>query len=178
MQNNPFTPFFGEVPIVMAGRDQLLRNTSRAFASSMRAPELTMLLSGARGTGKTALLTAMASQAEEVGWVVANVTALPGMLDDIIERSLEAIGKLNANPVPQYTFVREMGPERFYELLDKNPYMYDLRPIEEQRATLRAFQIHDGSGNLYKMAARLPRQTFFGSRIDCSYDSPLELMMI
>ncbi|MBR3316506.1 MAG: ATP-binding protein [Atopobiaceae bacterium] len=67
MQNNPFTPFFGEVPIVMAGREQLLRSTSHAFASSMRAPELTMLLSGARGTGKTAPLTAMASQAKEAG---------------------------------------------------------------------------------------------------------------
>ena len=29
------------------------------------------------------------------------------------------------------------------------------------RATLRAFQVFDGSGNLYEMAVKPPRQTFF-----------------
>ncbi len=57
--------------------------------------------------------------------------------------------------------VREAGAGKLAELLDKNPYMYELYPTKERRATLRAFQIHDGSGNLYEMAVKPPRQTFF-----------------
>ena len=57
--------------------------------------------------------------------------------------------------------VREMGADKLAELLEKNPYMYELYPTEESRAVMRAFQIHDGSGNLYEMACKPPKQTFF-----------------
>ena len=29
---NPFTPSFGEVPLILAGRDKLLRESNAAFA--------------------------------------------------------------------------------------------------------------------------------------------------
>lgn len=60
---NPFTPAFGEVPLYMAGRKVLLDSFVRAFGRQERAPELTTLVSGARGTGKTALLTRIAEEA-------------------------------------------------------------------------------------------------------------------
>ena len=57
--------------------------------------------------------------------------------------------------------VREVGADRLADLLEKNPYMYELYPTEGRRATLRAFQVFDGSGNLYEMAVKPPKQTFF-----------------
>lgn len=80
---NPFTPSFGEIPVHFAGRKELIVATERAFESQRRRPELTTIFSGARGTGKTALLSFLAKRAEERGWIAVNVTALPGMLKEI-----------------------------------------------------------------------------------------------
>lgn len=85
---NPFTPSFGEVPFILAGRDHLLRETNAAFARPNRSPELTMLISGARGTGKTALLARMAEDAERSGWITVKTIASPGMLEDIYQHAV------------------------------------------------------------------------------------------
>ena len=80
---NPFTPSFGEIPAHVAGRRQIIADVSGALNKKSRSPELTSLFSGARGTGKTTLLSVLANKAESLGWIGVNVTALPGMLDDI-----------------------------------------------------------------------------------------------
>ena len=43
---------------------------------------------GARGTGKTALLSLMASEAESQGWITARTTAAEGMLEDVLDQAL------------------------------------------------------------------------------------------
>lgn len=80
---NPFTPSFGEMPVRIAGRQQIIADVTGALKRKSRSPELTCLFSGARGTGKTTLLQYLAGKAEGAGWVCANATALPGMLDDL-----------------------------------------------------------------------------------------------
>lgn len=80
---NPFTPSFGEVPAHLAGRQQIIRDLDRAFLSQRRRPELTSIFSGARGTGKTALMSSLATKAESHGWIAVKTTALPGMLEEI-----------------------------------------------------------------------------------------------
>jgi hypothetical protein len=80
---NPFTPSFGELPAHVAGRRQILAEVGAAFVKKTRSPELTCLFSGARGMGKTTLLSLLAHRAEEAGWICVDATALPGMLDDI-----------------------------------------------------------------------------------------------
>ncbi len=82
-RENPFTPSFGEIPARLAGRDQILYDVTRALESERRRPDLTTIFSGARGTGKTALLALIAEEAERRGWVAVSTTALPGMLEDI-----------------------------------------------------------------------------------------------
>lgn len=82
IDENPFTPSFGEIPVYLAGRNEIINSCLRAFRSDRRRPELTTLFSGARGTGKTALLSYLAELAEQNGWISVNITALPGMLDD------------------------------------------------------------------------------------------------
>lgn len=64
---NPFTPTFGEVPARLAGRSATVERMKRAFASERRRPELTTIISGAEGTGKTTLLSVLAESASEAG---------------------------------------------------------------------------------------------------------------
>ena len=81
--DNPFTPTFGEIPLHLAGRDEVIRELTLAFKSSNRRPELSTIFSGARGTGKTALLSFLAERAAIYNWIPVGTTALPGMLEDI-----------------------------------------------------------------------------------------------
>lgn len=80
---NPFTPIFGKVPAYMAGRTQLIDDMAQALHSDGNDPALVSIFVGARGAGKTALLSLFANMAEQDGWVSARVTAAPGMLDEI-----------------------------------------------------------------------------------------------
>lgn len=91
---NPFTPSFGEVPAHLAGRQQIIRDLDRAFLSQRRRPELTSIFSGARGTGKTALMSSLATRAESHGWIAVKTTALPGMLEEIEFGAKRAAGHL------------------------------------------------------------------------------------
>ena len=84
---NPFTPGFGQVPAYLAGREYLLNEIKTALASPSFSPDLTTLFIGARGTGKTALLSYLSEYASGVGWVTVGVSATSGMLEDIIEET-------------------------------------------------------------------------------------------
>lgn len=81
--SNPFTPSFGEVPAHLAGRLQILRDFERALTDTSRRPELTAILSGPRGIGKTTLLTIVSKRAGDWGWLSVDTTARPGMLEDV-----------------------------------------------------------------------------------------------
>ena len=94
---NPFTPSFGEIPAHVAGRKQIIADVLGALSKRSRSPELTSLFSGARGTGKTTLLSVLANKAEGMGWISVNVTALPGMLDDIEISLTERASHLSSN---------------------------------------------------------------------------------
>ena len=91
---NPFTPAFGVVPPVMAGRQSILDNMHRAFEEGPGNPNLSTILVGARGTGKTVCLTCIANEASACGWITASTIALPGMLEDIYEAALRASSQL------------------------------------------------------------------------------------
>lgn len=100
METNPFTPTFGIVPPYLAGRKQLLADMSKAFASGLGNPNLSTILIGARGTGKTALLSCIESEAQEQGWISVNVSASDGMLEDVIQQAGAAAAHL-VEPAPK-----------------------------------------------------------------------------
>lgn len=87
---NPFTPNFGQIPLVLAGRDQLINEISQAFDNAPGDPSLTSILIGARGTGKTALLSLLANEAQSKGWIAVNVPCIEGMLENIIQGAVHA----------------------------------------------------------------------------------------
>lgn len=92
--DNPFTPSFGRIPPHMAGRASLESDFARAFGGNGNDPLLQAVFVGARGTGKTAMLSYLAEMASPQGWICANVSCAPGMLDDIVERTLAAASHL------------------------------------------------------------------------------------
>lgn len=91
---NPFTPNFGQVPLVMAGRDLLIDEIANAFENAPGDPSLTSILVGARGTGKTALLSLLANEAQSQGWIAVNVPCVKGMLEEIAQGAARAAGTL------------------------------------------------------------------------------------
>ena len=85
---NLFTPSFGKVPVIMAGRGLLIEELVDSFRNDPGDPNWTTILIGAQGSGKTTLLTYMETRVAEQGWVVVRTTATSGMLEDIYEQTL------------------------------------------------------------------------------------------
>lgn len=91
---NPFTPTFGIVPPFLAGRDRLLDEMEAAFEDGPGNPNLSTILIGARGTGKTALLSCISERAQRTGWISVDVVTAPGMLEDIVQQAGRAAAHL------------------------------------------------------------------------------------
>ena len=68
---NPFTPTFGSIPPFLAGREHILRDINRGFINGPGDPNLSTIFTGARGTGKTALLSLLSETALEHDWIAA-----------------------------------------------------------------------------------------------------------
>lgn len=81
--DNPFTPTFGTVPLYMAGRDKILDDMKKAFRNWKNNPNITSIFIGPRGCGKTAMLSAAGDLARNEGWIVVDISAYEGMLEDI-----------------------------------------------------------------------------------------------
>lgn len=96
MARNPFTPTFGIVPAHLAGRRAILQDMRQAFENGLGDPNLSTILIGARGSGKTALLSCIADEARQCGWIAVDVMAGEGMLEDILQRAVEASAHLVA----------------------------------------------------------------------------------
>lgn len=73
--DNPFAPGFGTQPPLLAGRDGLLRRIASAMAAGPRHPDSTLVITGARGTGKTVLLNAAEGEGRARGWAVIAMSA-------------------------------------------------------------------------------------------------------
>jgi len=91
-KKNPFTPAFGSEPLFLAGRNQIIEDILGGLENGPGDPNRASILIGPRGSGKTVLLTKIANEATEIGWISANVTASPGMLEKILEQ-IEQNGK-------------------------------------------------------------------------------------
>ena len=95
-QRNPFTPTFGIVPLHLAGRADILDTMADAFESGIGNPYLSSFFIGPRGSGKTALLSCIAQEAAQRGWIAVTVVAAPGMLEDILQQALKAASEFVA----------------------------------------------------------------------------------
>ena len=85
---NPFTASFGAPSgVTYVGRDaelaEFLQGLDDLPGSTFRA----IMISGARGVGKTTLQTVMVDRARESGWITASVTAGPGIAERILDKA-------------------------------------------------------------------------------------------
>lgn len=105
-QVNPFTPLFGRVPAVIAGREDIIESLTEALDSDAISPELCSIFTGVRGSGKTTLLRHLSFYAEQLGWIVASTTAEKGMLEDLLVKAKASSAHLiGENSKKQFTQV-------------------------------------------------------------------------
>lgn len=130
---NPFRPTAGATPPILVGREGQLAGFREALANGPGDPGLLSFLTGARGVGKTAMLTEFGTIAVQEGWRLIEDTATPGLLNRIAER-VESIlveergrkgGAVTSLTIGGFGFSRtpsEAAPrpwrERIEELLD------------------------------------------------------------
>ncbi|MDR1184767.1 MAG: ATP-binding protein [Coriobacteriales bacterium] len=86
MYKNPFTPVFGSEPLYLAGREKLILDVIKGLENDPGDPNRVTIFTGARGSGKTVLLSHIASAAEGMGWITAQVAASPDMLSDLMDQ--------------------------------------------------------------------------------------------
>lgn len=96
MARNPFKPTAGATPPLLVGRQDILDEFQESIEDGPGAPGLLQLLAGARGVGKTVMLTELGDIAMISGWVVIHVTAGSRTLEDIGRKAREARAELGS----------------------------------------------------------------------------------
>lgn len=82
-RRNPFRPTAGATPPILVGRHGLLEQYAESIDDGPGAPWLLTLVTGARGVGKTVMLTELGDVARAKGWVVIDETATRGVMERI-----------------------------------------------------------------------------------------------
>ncbi len=100
---NPFVLGFGALPTAWAGRHEALSLIPDSL--HQRTPTSQILLTGAKGTGKTALIGQWCAEAQQKGWAWVRVTARTGETIEVLMRrtlqeiALRATAATHARPV-------------------------------------------------------------------------------
>lgn len=82
---NPFKPTAGGNPPLLLGREKVARDFEKGIDNGVGAPGRIMLLTGARGTGKTVMVADLAARAKRRKWDVISETASSGLCLRLLE---------------------------------------------------------------------------------------------
>lgn len=85
---NPFRPTFGVSPTVLAGRSSLLTAFELGLAEGPGSPYRALIISGARGVGKTVVLNELEDTALRQGWVHLRAYPGPEMTATLVRTSI------------------------------------------------------------------------------------------
>lgn len=133
---NPFRPGFGVSPRVLAGRDELLEEFDTALDEGPGSPLRSILISGARGMGKTVILNELEEAARVRGWLVVRLpesgdpvaelasTILPALLAEhdgerAVRRRVTGAGVAGVGSVQTTADERYVARETMTTLLDR-----------------------------------------------------------
>ena len=92
---NPFKPTAGARPPLLVGRQDALEGFREGLEDGPGAPGLLTIFTGARGVGKTVMLTEAEDAALAAGWAVVSDTATPGLISRLahgIQKHLDELG--------------------------------------------------------------------------------------
>ena len=109
-RRNPFTPTFGHEPFAFAGREELIDDVIEGLAEGPGNPNRATIFIGPRGSGKTVLLSTIAEEASQMGWVSANAVTGAGMLKQLMEQLESNAGHLLAGPTRSSLTSLRVGP--------------------------------------------------------------------
>lgn len=85
-QPNPFKPTAGRMPPLLIGRDSIIEDFEEGIDDGPGAPGRLMRVTGARGVGKTVMLTEFGRIARAHRWEVIDETASNGLAQRLLER--------------------------------------------------------------------------------------------
>ena len=88
-RKNPFTPTFGHQPYTFIGRDDLMDDVFEGLSDLPGEPNRATVFMGPRGSGKTVLVSTIAKEASQMGWVYAQAFSHEGLHKELMEQ-LEA----------------------------------------------------------------------------------------
>lgn len=85
-KQNPFKPTAGRTPPLLIGRQPIIDDFTEALDDGPGAPGRLMRITGARGVGKTVILTKFSEIAEQRGWLTVDETAHKGLIGRLISQ--------------------------------------------------------------------------------------------
>ncbi len=106
---NPFKPTAGAVPPLLVGRGGLLDEIDEGIRSGPGHPSRITIFTGARGSGKTVMLTESGERAMRHGWLVVDESASPGMLGRLSEALDRLLADVNPGPRRRVTGLSVAG---------------------------------------------------------------------
>lgn len=95
---NPFKPTAGASPPSLIGRQHDLDGFEDGLRNGTGAPGLLTIITGARGIGKTVMLTEAERLAGEYQWVVISETATAGLRDRLYEAMVDQLEEIGDGP--------------------------------------------------------------------------------
>ncbi|GHT78706.1 hypothetical protein FACS1894104_2280 [Actinomycetota bacterium] len=87
---NPFTPTYGSISPLFAGRREIIKQIIFGLENGPGDPNRSTVITGARGTGKTALLHQIALEALEYGFISVYVSSNTVLLSEILRKLQKA----------------------------------------------------------------------------------------
>lgn len=97
-ERNPFKPTAGATPPLLVGRADVLDEISESIEDGPGAPSRLVRFTGARGVGKTVMLTETRKVANQLGWVSISETATPGLTARLTAAAQRARRRLDSTP--------------------------------------------------------------------------------
>ena len=88
---NPFRPTFGVPPLFWVGRTAVLDTFRAALDSQPGSPGRSLIISGARGIGKTVLLNEIEDIASSRGWITLRASGRSSMVDELVDTTIPRI---------------------------------------------------------------------------------------
>lgn len=99
---NPFKPTAGARPPLLIGRKDLVDSFSEGLDDGPGAPGRLTIFTGARGVGKTVMLSEVGEEARARGWLALDETATPGLLSRMHEAVRSAQHELDTSSRPRW----------------------------------------------------------------------------
>lgn len=158
---NPFKPSFGSTPPVLVGRAQELDDFALGLEEGPGSPNRATIFTGARGVGKTVMLSEVSERASQNGWIAADVTAATGMLDELADILTNRAQELLPKRGRQITSMTAGGFGLGLEPSDRESvgwrqYMTSLISALNDRGTgvlITVDEVHSGIDELRRLAA-------------------------